>query len=77
VTDPEIELRIVPEPTDEEAAAVAAAIALLSSVTQPVDADEPGRRPSRWSLSGRRAAHASSPASSGLRWSRLGDSRGR
>jgi hypothetical protein len=69
VTDPDITLHITPEPSDEEAAAIAAVVALLASARQPATVEEPKRRRSRWQLAGRIAAHNASPASGHRRWS--------
>ena len=68
-THSNLRLDISPEPTDEEAAAVAAAIALLSAVQQPSPELEPVRSPSRWALTGRLAAHTAFPNARQNRWS--------
>jgi hypothetical protein len=71
VTEPDIRLQIIPEPTDEEAAAVAAAIALIAASRPPHVDEEPKSDVSRWRLAGRIAAHNSSPTAHHRRWSRI------
>lgn len=64
-------LEIRPEPTEEEAAVIVAALATLSAVTPPAPVeDAPNHaKPSKWMLVGRRNAHHSSPHAR-KQWSR-------
>jgi hypothetical protein len=62
---------IYPEPTDEEASVIVAAIAVLSGRQQVADGTStiPKRVGSKWALAGRRSAHHSSPRAR-KQWSR-------
>jgi hypothetical protein len=69
--EPMLRLTITPEPTDEEAAAVAAAVSLLS-LTFEQEPPVPGSdgRLSSWVVTGRLAAHHAAPRARQRRWSR-------
>lgn len=66
-----LRLTITPEPTDEEAAAIAAALSLVtlaSAQTKPQP--ESDGRLSPWIVTGRLAAHHAAPRARQRRWSR-------
>ncbi|MGH2550663.1 MAG: hypothetical protein ACRDHN_14815 [Thermomicrobiales bacterium] len=64
-------ISITPEPTDEEASVIVAALAALSGKQQVAGAPEAiAKQPgSQWALVGRRSAHSSSPHAR-THWSR-------
>ena len=67
--EPALRLTITPEPTDEEAAAIAAALSIISLTSQEAVAEtEP--RLSPWVVTGRLAAHHAAPRARQRHWSR-------
>jgi hypothetical protein len=66
-----LRLTITPEPTDEEAAAIAAALSMVTlAAAQDGSEPESGDRLSPWVVTGRLAAHHAAPRARQRRWSR-------
>ena len=71
VAEPMLRLTITPEPTEEEAAAIAAAFSILTLAAAGESGDEnPADRLSPWVVTGRLAAHHAAPRARQRRWSR-------
>ena len=68
--EPALRLTITPEPTREEAAAIAAALSIVSLASQEPTEAEPGPRLSPWVVTGRLAAHHAAPRARQRHWSR-------
>jgi hypothetical protein len=66
-----LRLTITPEPTDDEAAAIAAAFSLVTLAAAHDSTDEDATdRLSPWVVTGRLAAHHAAPRARQRRWSR-------
>jgi hypothetical protein len=68
--EPALRLTITPEPTEEEAAAIAAALSIVSLASQEPTEPESGQRLTPWVVTGRLAAHHAAPRARQRRWSR-------
>ena len=69
-TEPVLRLTITPEPTEEEAAAIAAALSIVSLASQEPTEAESGPRLSPWVVTGRLASHHAAPRARQRHWSR-------